>query len=44
MVFSSAAEPKTKTAVRDPVLTADFSFFKTIFFIFRECFATPVSL
>jgi len=44
MVFPSATGPKTKSADRDLALTADFSFFKMIFFLFRERFATPVSL
>jgi hypothetical protein len=42
--FPSATGPKTKSADRDLALRQIFSFFKMIFFIFRECFATPVSL
>jgi hypothetical protein len=33
-----------KSADRDPTLVADFSFFRMILSIFRECFAIPVSL
>jgi len=36
--------PKTESADRDLILTADFLLFEAVLFFFRERFATPVSL